>query len=158
MGPNTLARCKRQLKGAGLELAKLVRTVRFRARHHYHNPDWTDEENARVFGAQRVPHEHRWRVTVHVEGPVDTATGWCCDLGLLDGALGRLMGGWDGGDLNVLIPEVAAGALRPSTENLARWIFLRLQESLRGQVALVQVDVHESDTLGAVYPASGIRS
>ena len=139
-----------------MQSAKLVRTVHFRASHHYHNPAWTDEDNARVFGAQRVSHEHHWRVVVHVEGPVDADTGWCCDLERLDGALDRLMGGWDGGDLNVLIPEVASGSLRPSTETLARWIFLRLRDSLRDLVTLVQVEVHESDTLGAVYPASGV--
>jgi 6-pyruvoyltetrahydropterin/6-carboxytetrahydropterin synthase len=137
-----------------LEQARLVRTVRFRARHHYRNPAWTAEENVRVFGPQGSAHEHDWRVAVHVTGPVDPATGWCCDLGRLDGALERLLRGWDGGDLNALIPEVAAGVLRPSTENLARWLFLRLGDAVTDPAALVRVEVHESDTLGAAYPAA----
>lgn len=140
-----------------MEQARLVRTVRFRARHHYHNPAWTAGENARVFGSQGTPHEHDWRVVVHVAGPIDRATGWCCDLGLLDGALDGLLRGWDGGDLNAVIPEVAAGVLRPSTENLARWVYMGLRDSVHEPATLLQVEVHESETLGAVYPVgSGI--
>jgi 6-pyruvoyltetrahydropterin/6-carboxytetrahydropterin synthase len=129
--------------------------VRFRARHHYHNPDWDDGENARRFGDQAVSHEHGWRVVVHVAGPVDPATGWCCDLARLDGALDGLTAGWDGGDLNVLVPEVADGALRPSTENLARWVHHRLTlgDAVEAPASVVRVEVHESDDLGSVYPA-----
>lgn len=105
-----------------------------------------------MFGLQGVSHEHDWRVVVHVVGPVDQATGWCCDLGPLDRALERLLRGWDGGDLNVVIPEVAAGTLRPSTENLAQWMYMGLRDSVREPVTLVKVEVHESETLGAVYP------
>ena len=137
-----------------MEHARLVRTARFRARHHYHNPTWTAADNARVFGPQGASHEHDWRVVVHVSGPVDPATGWCCDLGRLDAALDSLLAGWDGGDLNALIPEVEAGALRPSTEGLARWMYTHLQGDILPPAVLVQVEVHESDTLGSVYPAS----
>ena len=136
-----------------MEQARLVRTVRFQARHHYHNPAWSAEENARVFGLQTDSHAHDWRVVVHVVGPVDPSTGWCCDLGRLDDALGRLLDGWDGGDLNALIPEVAEGVLRPSTENLARWIYRRLEGEVAAPAAVRTVEVHESDALGSAYPA-----
>lgn len=137
-----------------MEQARLVRTVRFRACHRYHNPTWTAAENARVFGPQGTSHEHDWRIAVHVSGPLDAATGWCCDLGRLDGALDGLFAGWDGGDLNELIAEVGSGAMRPSTEELARWIYTRLRGDVPPPAALVQVEVHEGDTLGSVFPAS----
>lgn len=137
-----------------MEQARLVRTVRFRARHHYHNPTWTAAENARVFGPQGASHEHDWRVVVHVAGPPHPATGWCCDLARLDAALDGLMAGWDGGDLNRLIADVEAGVRRPSTEELARWIYNHLRGDVPPPATLVGVEVHESDTLGACYPAS----
>lgn len=151
-------------------LARLIRTHRFRATHHYRRPAWTEEENRRVFGPQADPHAHDWRVEVHVAGPLDPQTGWCVDLGALDAALGRITLGWDGGDLNALIPEVAQGVMTPSTENLARWIHARLDEALvalggpgaaldgpggasgDGRPRAVEVRVFESDDLGSVWP------
>ena len=136
-----------------MDEARLIRTVRFRAVHHYRRSEWSDDENGRVFGAQAQPHAHDWRVEVHVAGPVDPDTGWCVDVDALDAHLGALLEGWHGGDLNALIPEVAAGRMTPSTENLARWIHERLVVRLKPPVRLVEVRVFESDDLGSAWPA-----
>jgi len=127
--------------------------VRFRAVHHYQRTDWSDGENLRVFGAQTEPHAHDWRVEVHVAGPVDPATGWCVDLAALDARLAAVTAGWDGSDLNERIPEVARGEMTPSTENLARWLHGRLAGALPAPSRLLEVRVHESDTLGSAFPA-----
>lgn len=131
----------------------LIRTVRFRAWHHYRRPAWSEEENRRVFGAQADPHAHDWRVEVRVTGPVDPETGWCVDLSALDASLADVTAGWDGGDLNALVPEVAEGAMTPSTENLARWLYVRLAPHLDEPATLVEVRVFESDGLGSAWPA-----
>lgn len=133
--------------------SRLVRAVRFRASHHYRSPGWSDEENRRVFGAQADPHVHDWRVEVHVVGPVDPRTGWCVDLATLDRRMADVMAGWDGGDLNALVPEVADGTLAPSTENLARWLFVHLSPHVGEPALLAEVRVFESDDLGSTYPA-----
>jgi len=133
--------------------ARLIRIARFRASHHYRRAEWSEEENRRVFGAQAEPHAHDWRVEVHVAGPVDPRTGWCVDLSVLDGALREAMAGWEGGDLNVLIPEVTRGEITPSTENLARWLHARLAGGLPGPARVVEVRVFESDELGSAWPA-----
>lgn len=135
-----------------MEKARLIRTVRFRAFHHYHNPQWSEEENERVFGVQGRSHAHDWSAVIHVSGTVDPSTGWCVDLGALDRALEEVMAGWEGGDLNALVPEVAAGTLRPSTEELARWLFRRIGERLPSGAALERVEMHEDATLGSAYP------
>lgn len=132
--------------------ARLIRTVRFRAVHHYRRPEWSAEENRRVFGGQAEPHAHAWRVEVHVVGAVDPATGWCVDLGALDALLGDATRGWDGGDLNALIPEAARGEMTPSTENLARWLHRRLADGVPPPARLVQVRVFESEELGSAWP------
>lgn len=133
--------------------SRLIRTVRFRASHHYRWPEWSDDENRRVFGEQARPHAHDWRVEVHVAGPVDPRTGWCVDLGALDTRLGEVMAGWDGGDLNALVPEVARGEMTPSTENLARWLHHSLAGEWAAPPRIVEVRVFESEGLGSVWPA-----
>lgn len=133
--------------------ARLIRVVRFRATHHYGRREWSVERNRSVFGAQVEPHAHDWRVEVHVRGPIDPDTGWVVDLGSLDAALARLTAAWDGGDLNRLIPEAAEGRLMPSSEELARWIFERLDGHMGSSATLIEVRVFESDALGATYPA-----
>ncbi|MHB1193281.1 MAG: 6-pyruvoyl trahydropterin synthase family protein [Longimicrobiales bacterium] len=135
--------------------ARLIRTVRFQAVHHYRRAGWSDDENRRVFGPQAEPHAHDWRVEVHVAGPVDPSTGWCVDLAALDAALGRATAGWEGGDLNALVPEVARGDMTPSTENLARWLHGRLADTLPAPARVAEVRVFESDGLGSAWPAGG---
>jgi len=133
--------------------ARLIRRVRFRAAHRYRCAEWSDADNRRVFGVQAEAHEHDWVVEVHVSGPVDPRTGWAADLDSLDGALAELTAGWDGGDLNTLVPAVADGAMTPSTENLARWLFEALQGRVEEPARVVEVRVFESPDLGSAYPA-----
>jgi len=133
--------------------ARLIRRVRFRASHHYRRSDWSDEENRRVFGAQTDPHEHDWTVEVHVVGPIDEETGFVTDLAPLDMAIRAVLGGWDGGDLNDLIPGVREGRMLPSTEAIARWLFERLEADLEVPVPVATVRVFESPELGGQYPA-----
>ena len=133
--------------------ARVVRTVVFRARHHYGRDAWSGEENRRVFGPQCEPHAHDWRAEFHVVGPIDDETGWAVDLPALDAEVARILEGWDGGDLNAVVPPVAAGAMTPSTENLARWLFECLAPWVSGSARVVQVRVFESPELGSRYPA-----
>jgi len=138
---------------ARLHEARLIRTLRFRATHRYWRPDWPAERNRRVFRAQSDPHVHDWRVEVHVAGPVDAETGWCADVGALDADIGVVLAGWEGGDLNALVPDVAQGRMTPSTENLARWIYSRLAERLERPLRVLEVRVFESDEFGSAWPA-----
>ena len=133
--------------------ARLIRRARFRASHHYARADWSEEENRRVFGVQVGSHSHDWMVEVHVAGPVDEATGFVTDLGSLDASIAAVTNGWDGGDLNVLVPEVADGSMQPTTESLARWLHRRLADTIQPPARLVEVAVFESPDLGARFPA-----
>ena len=149
----TLARLDRRQKGDRLENARLIRRVRFTASHRYGEPDGPTEEDRARFGDQAVSHVHRWTVEIHVVGPVDPDTGWLTDLLALDEAVDDITGSWDGGDLNALVPEVASGALQPSTENLARWLYEELEPRVAGPAVLAEVRVFEGPDLGSAYPA-----
>lgn len=132
--------------------AALERTVRVRAKHHYHRPDWSEARNREVFGAVAEPHAHDYLVTITVRGALD-AHGFVVDLPRLDRAIAEEVAALDGGDLNVLVPEVRAGRLQPSTEALARWLWGRLEGRVPPPARLARVRVAESPELAAEYPA-----
>ena len=88
-------------------------------------------------------HGHSYRVTVHVEGPVGAETGWVTDFADLREAFEPLRLCLDHYYLNEI-----EGLENPTSENLARWIWERLQPSLP---ALSQVTVRETCTSGCVY-------
>ena len=134
--------------------ARLIRSVRFTASHHYGRPSWSKDRNRAVFGGQTEPHEHEWAVTVWVSGPRDPDTGFVVDLGALDAALSRVLSPLHAANLNEVIPEVRAGTLQPSTESLAAWVYERLEPLVPTPARLERVRVAESAELAGEYPAA----
>lgn len=88
-------------------------------------------------------HGHSYRITVHVRGPVDRGTGWVRDFGEIKEAFAPVEEALDHRYLN----EVE-GLENPTSENLARWIWERLEPSLPG---LSRVVIRETCTAGCVY-------
>lgn len=133
--------------------ARLIRRVRFRAAHRYGLPGSSEPENRAAFGAQADSHEHDWTLEVHVVGEPSESTGFLVDLDVLDRAIAEVTAGWDGGDINELVPEVRSGAMQPSTEALARWLYLALAPRVPAPARLERVRLFESPELGSEYPA-----
>ena len=132
----------------------LIRTIRFRATHHYSVKDWDEVRNRHAFGALVDPHPHDYVVTVEVEGEPDPITGFVVDLPFLDALLEEAVGPLRGADLNQAIPEVAQGRAQPSTEFLARWIWDRLEPGMSGSARLRRVRVAESAELAGEVVSS----
>jgi 6-pyruvoyltetrahydropterin/6-carboxytetrahydropterin synthase len=88
-------------------------------------------------------HGHSFRVEIHVSGPVDPQLGWVMDFADLKAAFDPLFRQLDHQYLN----EVP-GLENPTSENLARWIWQKLEPSLPQLSAVV---VHETCTSGARY-------
>lgn len=135
-----------------MNVAQLIRRVRFSAAHRYGRPDWSDEKNLEVFGlsARTSYHGHNYTCSVTVEGPVDPVTGFVIDLGQLDRVLEtEVMARFDHRNINLDVPEFADGQLIPTGENLARFIFERVQAAL-GAVRVRSVQIDEDETLSAV--------
>lgn len=134
--------------------AQLTRRVAFAAAHRYRRPDWTDERNRAVFGACANPnyHGHGYQCAVTVAGAIDATTGMAFDLGLLDRILAEeIVTRFDHRNISLDVAEFADGALVPTSENLARFIFERVAARLPVTVRLVRVEVHEDATLSASY-------
>ena len=134
--------------------ASLTRRVSFSAAHRYSRPEWSDEKNATTFGACAWPnfHGHSYVCDVSVSGPIDDKTGFLVDLGVLDRILKeQVTDRFDHRNINLDVPEFADGKLVPTGENLARYIFERVEEELRKPTKVVRVTVGEDDRLSATY-------
>src|SRR5215218_3026065 len=134
----------------------LTRRVTFAAAHRYRVAEWSDERNAQTFGACARPnyHGHSYVCDVTVTGALDPVTGFIVDLPLLDAALQReVRDRFDHRNINLDVPEFADGHLVPTGENLARFIFTRVQSALGGAATVVSVTVAEDATLSATYRA-----
>jgi 6-pyruvoyltetrahydropterin/6-carboxytetrahydropterin synthase len=110
----------------------LTRKCEFSASHYYHNPQWTEEENRRVFGkcANLNGHGHNYTLEVTVKGEIDPTTGFVVDLKQLKDILNlEVVDAMDHRHLNKEVPEFAAKI--PTTENIAIAIWQRLNEKLK---------------------------
>jgi 6-pyruvoyltetrahydropterin/6-carboxytetrahydropterin synthase len=136
--------------------ASLTRRVRFAAAHRYRRPEWSDARNAETFGPCAHPafHGHSYVCDVTVRGDIDPETGFAIDLGTLDRILAaEIITRFDHRNINVDIPEFAEGKLVPTGENLAHYIYERVQTRLGSAGTVVRVRVAEDDTLAATYPS-----
>ena len=132
----------------------LTRRVGFAAAHRYRKPEWSDERNAQVFGAcaRESYHGHSYTCDVTVTAVLDPVTGMIVDLGLLDRVLAtEVRQRFDHRNINVDVPEFADGKLVPTGEELARFIFERVQRALGDAARVVEVVVAEDATLSATF-------
>src|SRR5437763_15356028 len=134
--------------------AHLTRRVTFAAAHRYRIATWADERNEQVFGACARPryHGHSDVCDVTVSGEIDGTTGMVIDLGLLDRILDvEVRQRFDHRNINVDVPEFGEGKLVPTGENLARFIFERVERELPKPARVMRVTVGEDDSLSATY-------
>ena len=88
-------------------------------------------------------HGHSFHIAVHVRGPLDPHFGWVIDFAQIKTAFKAIEDRIDHRCLN----EVE-GLENPTSENLARWLWKRLQPALP---ALSKIVVRETCTSGCIY-------
>ena len=134
--------------------AELTRRVRFAAAHRYRRPEWDEAKNTAVFGLCARPsfHGHSYVCDVTVAGDINPVTGFVVDLAQLDTILKReVVERFDHRNINLEVADFADGALVPTGENLARFIFDRVQQAMNGAARVVEVRVAEDDTLSTSF-------
>lgn len=97
----------------------VTRRTHFNAAHRLHNPQWSDEENLRVFGPCANPnfHGHNYDLDVSVIGEPDPSTGYVLDIKTLkDVVEARVLSRFDHRNLNLDVPEFRE--LNPTAENI----------------------------------------
>ena len=125
----------------------ITRKVEFSASHLYHNPDFSPEENRRVFGKCNNPHGHghNYVLEVTIAGEPDPRTGMVLDLKELKDILQReILDRIDHRFLNYEVPELAGKI--PTTENIAATIWNLLEPRIR-QGRLHRVRLYETPDL-----------
>jgi len=88
-------------------------------------------------------HGHTFYVRIYVEGPVGEVSGWVMDFTDIKTAFKPLHDRLDHYYLNDI-----EGLENPTSENLARWIWMQLKPTLP---LLSQVEVRETCTSGCLY-------
>ena len=109
----------------------VTRRAEFAASHYYHNPQFSAEENRRIFGKCNNPHGHghNYSLEVTVGGEVDPTTGMVMDLKELKKLLEReVLESMDHRFLNKEVPVFATTI--PTTENIAIEIWKLLAPKL----------------------------
>jgi 6-pyruvoyltetrahydropterin/6-carboxytetrahydropterin synthase len=125
----------------------LTRKIEFSASHRYHNPEFSPEENARIFGKcnNHNGHGHNYVLEVTVGGETDPATGMVLDLKELKDLMEReVMERMDHRSLNHEVPELAGQI--PTCENIAALIWELLAPKVR-RGKLTRVRLWESPDL-----------
>ena len=110
--------------------------------------------SASTFGACAWPnfHGHSYVCDITVSGPIDDKTGFVVDLGVLDRILKeQVKDRFDHRNVNLDVAEFADGRLVPTGENLARFIFERVEKELPKPARVMRVTVGEDDSLSATY-------
>lgn len=87
-------------------------------------------------------HGHSYRVEVHVNGPVDPTAGWIMDFADIKRAFAGVRDQLDHRYLNEI-----EGLDNPTSENLARWLWERLE----GELPVSRIVVRETCTSGCIY-------
>lgn len=129
----------------------LTRKAEFSASHHYHNPEFSAEENQRIFGKCNNPngHGHNYTLEVTVKGSVNPRTGFVVDLKRLKEIMNQeVIEALDHRYLNKEVPEFKDQI--PTTENIAIAAWNRLEKKLK-IAKLHRVRIYETPELWADF-------
>ena len=133
---------------------RLTHTYRFSASHRLHAPQFSDEENQRIFGRCNNPHGHghNYVVAVSVEGEVNPATGLVVEPAALDAFVAtHAVLPYDHKYLNADLPDF--DGVCATTENLAYSIRDRLLAAWPATFpALAHLRVQETKRNGIELP------
>ncbi len=131
----------------------ITRKVEFSAAHVCRNPQLDDQQNLALYGSAANPHGHghNYVVEVTLRGDPDPVTGMVLDLKDLKAILNReIVEPYDHRFLNYEAPPF--DRIPPTTENLAREIWRRIEPHLRmPRSRLESVRVYETPDLYVDY-------
>jgi 6-pyruvoyltetrahydropterin/6-carboxytetrahydropterin synthase len=131
----------------------ITRKERFNAAHRLFRPEFTNEENFRVFGKCSNPnwHGHNYTLYITVKGSVSDETGFVVDLSLLSRVINEVViVKLDHRNINLEVDFM--GGKLASTENLAIAIWNELDEPIKKiGTSLVCVKLEETENNMAEY-------
>jgi len=130
----------------------VFRKEHFNAAHRLFRPEWTDEENLRVFGKCALPHfhGHNYELIVKVVGEPDPKTGYVVDLKQLSDLIKKeVIEKFDHKNLNLDTAEFQN--LNPTAENIVVVIYNLLRPLIAKEHDL-QIRLYETERNFVEYP------
>lgn len=131
----------------------VYRQEHFNAAHRLHQPEWSDEKNAAIFGKCNNPsyHGHNYELIVKVIGLPDPKTGYVIDLKVLSDLIKeQVLDRFDHKNLN--LDTVEFKDLNPTAENIAIVIYDRLRPHI-SEDKEIQIRLYETPRNFVEYPA-----
>ena len=131
----------------------VFRKAHFNAAHRLHNPAWSDEKNAEIFGLCNNGnyHGHNYEMEVKIVGEIDTETGYVIDIKVLkDLILNEVELRFDHKNLNLDTEEFKE--LNPTAENICVVIWNLLRAGIPEHLDL-WVRLYETPRNFVEYPA-----
>lgn len=132
----------------------VYRKERFNAAHRLYNPEWSDEENDRVFGKCNNPnyHGHNYELIVKLIGDPDPKTGYVYDLKKLSDVIKEnIIHKFDHRNLNLDTEEFREK--NPTAENIAIVTYNILREKIEPQFEL-SIRLYETEKNFVEYPSN----
>lgn len=129
------------------------RLEHFNAAHRLYNPEWSDEQNDRVFGKCNNPnfHGHNYDLIVTLTGEPDPMTGYVYDLKQLSDTIQEnIITHFDHKNLNLDTPYFKT--LNPTAENIAIVIWRILRQQIDPKFDL-KIKLYETERNFVEYPA-----
>ena len=123
----------------------VFRKEHFNAAHRLYNPNWTEEENYRIFGKCSYPnyHGHNYELIVKLTGAVDPETGFVFDMKVLSSIIREYVTNkFDHKNLNLDTDEFKK--LNPTAENIALVIWNILRDKIEKKYDLT-VRLYETE-------------
>ena len=131
----------------------VFRREHFNAAHRLNNPNWSVEENKRVFGLCNNDnyHGHNYDLEVKIVGVPNPNTGYVLDMKVLSELIkAEILDKFDHKNLNLDTKEFAT--LNPSAENIAIVIYEILRVKLDTSLDL-KIRLYETERNFVEYPA-----
>ena len=136
-----------------MSMVFITRKERFNAAHRLFKPEFTDEQNLKVFGKCSNPnwHGHNYTLHVTVKGDVNKETGFVVNLKELSKIIiEKVITPLDHRNINLEVPFMS-GKLA-STENLAISIWEELEGEITGIAAILHcIRIEETENNMAEY-------
>jgi 6-pyruvoyltetrahydropterin/6-carboxytetrahydropterin synthase len=132
----------------------VFRKEHFNAAHRLNNPNWSDEQNERVYGKcnNLNYHGHNYDLVVQVVGEIDPETGYVMDMKVLSDLIKvEILDRFDHKNLNLDTPEFAN--INPSAENIAIVIYDKLRTKLKSDLDL-KIRLYETERNFVEFPVS----
>lgn len=120
------------------------RKAHFNAAHRLFRPDWSDEQNERIFGKCNNPnfHGHNYELIASVTGKIDPETGYVIDIKeLADLIYEEVERPFDHKNLNLDVADFKD--LIPTAEHIAVVIWKKIAQRLKPELSL-EITLYET--------------